>query len=308
LNGPWIECVPNFSEGRDTSRIDALERALSAVPRSFLLHRTSDTDHNRSVITFVAHAETVVEAAVRLAAKAAELVDLNHHRGVHPRLGALDILPFVPLGETTLEQCVTVAHEAGARIWNELGIPVYFYEAAALRADRVRLENVRRGEFEGLRAAVLADESKRPDLGGPSLHPTAGAVIVGARKILIAYNINLKSTDLDLAKSIARRIRASSGGFPSVKALGLPLVSRGLVQVAINLTNFEQTPVHVVYSEVCRLAAERGVEVEESEIIGLMPRKALELAAAGMLKISHFDSQRVIENRIETVTSAGPSS
>jgi glutamate formiminotransferase len=246
----------------------------------------------------------VVEAAVRLAAKAAELIDLNHHHGVHPRLGALDILPFVPLDGASLEQCVALAHEAGARIWSELGIPVYFYEAAALRAERVKLENVRRGQFEGLRAAVLVDESRRPDLGGPSLHPTAGAVIVGARKILIAYNINLKSTDLAVAKSIARRIRASSGGFPSVKALGLPLVSRGLVQVAINFTDFEQTPVHVVYSEVCRLAAERGVEVEESELIGLMPQNALEAAAAGLLKLSHFDSQRVIENRMDAVTSA----
>jgi glutamate formiminotransferase len=301
LNQPWIECVPNFSEGRDASRIDALERALATVPGTLLLHRTSDTDHNRSVITFVAPSDSVVEAAVRLAAEAAKLIDLNHHRGVHPRLGALDILPFVPLGEATLEQCVTLAHEAGSRIWNELGIPVYFYEAAALRADRVRLENVRRGQFEGLSTAVVMDESKRPDIGSPSLHPTAGAVIVGARKILIAFNINLKSTNLDLAKSIAKRIRASSGGFPAVKALGLPLASRGLVQVSINFTDFEQTPVHVVYSEVCRLAAEHGVEVGDSELIGLMPRKALEQAAAGMLKISHFDSQRVIENRIEAL-------
>jgi glutamate formiminotransferase len=303
LNGPWIECVPNFSEGRDHSRIDALERTLSSVPGTFLLDRASDPDHNRSVLTFVAPPETVVEAAVRLAAKAAELIDLNHHRGVHPRLGALDILPFVPLGKATLDQCVALAHDAGVRIWNEHGVPVYFYEAAALRHDRVKLENVRRGQFEGLRASVAADESKRPDLGGPSLHPTAGAVIVGARKILIAYNINLKSTDLDVAKSIARRIRASGGGFPSVKALGIPLVSRGIVQVSINFTDFEQTPVHVVYSEVCRLAAEHGVEVEESELIGLMPQKALEAAAAGLLKLSNFDSQRVIDNRLETLAS-----
>jgi glutamate formiminotransferase len=303
LSQPWIECVPNFSEGRDTSRIDALERALATVPGTLLLHRTSDTDHNRSVITFVARSGTVVEAAVRLAAEAAKLIDLNHHRGVHPRLGALDILPFVPLGGATLEQCVALAHDAGARIWNELGIPVYFYEAAALRADRVRLENVRRGQFEDLSAAVAADESKRPDIGGPSLHPTAGAVIVGARKILIAYNINLKSSDLDLAKSIARRIRESTGGFPAVKALGLPLASRGLVQVSINFTDFEKTPVHIVYSEVCRLAAEHGVEVEDSELTGLMPRKALEQVTAGMLKISHFDSRSVIENRIDMIAS-----
>lgn len=303
----WIECVPNISEGRDALRVDAIERALTSVPGTLLLHRTSDTDHNRTVITFVGPGNIVVEAAVRLAGKAAEVIDLNRQRGVHPRLGALDILPFAPLGETTLDECISVAHAAGSRIWNELGIPVYFYEAAALRADRIKLENVRRGEFEGLKAEVLRDESKRPDLGGSSLHPTAGAVIVGARKILIAYNINLRSTDLDLAKSIARRIRASNGGFPSVKALGLRLESRGLVQVAINFTDFEQTPVHVVYAEVSRLAAEHGVEIEESELIGLMPRKAIELAAAGLLKLSQFDSQRVIENRMEALTSTGES-
>jgi glutamate formiminotransferase len=302
VNTSWIECVPNISEGRDTSCVDALEGALAAVPGTLVLHRTSDIDHNRSVITFIAHSGTVVEAALRLAAKTVELIDLNRHRGVHPRLGALDVLPFVPLQGATLEQCIALAHDAGARIWAELAIPVYFYEAAALRADRVKLENVRRGQFEGLRAAVLTDQSRRPDLGGPPLHPTAGAVIVGARKILIAYNINLKSTDLGVAKSIARRIRASTGGFPSVKALGLQLASRGLVQVAMNFTDFEKTPLHVVYSEVCRLAAEYGVDIEESELIGLMPRKALEMAAAGLLKLSQFDSQRVLENRIEMLT------
>ena len=298
----WIECVPNVSEGRDVSRVDTIVRALAGVRGARLLHRTSDADHNRSVITFVARTDQVVEAAVRIATKAAELINLNEHRGVHPRLGALDVLPFVPLGEATLEQCVALAHEAGARISNEVGVPVYFYEAAALRVDRVRLEDVRRGQFEGLKEAVLRDEWKRPDLGGPSLHRTAGAVIVGARKILIAYNINLKTSDLALAKSIAKRIRASTGGFPSLKALGLPLVSRGLVQVAMNFTDFERTPVHVVYAEVARLAAERGVEIEESELIGLMPRQALELAAAGLLKLSDFDSQRVLENRLDTLT------
>ena len=295
-----VECVPNFSEG-STARVDALELAISAVRGALVLHRTSDPDHNRSVITFAGGAEAVVEAAVRVASKASELIDLHHHRGVHPRVGALDVLPFVPLGETTLEECVGIANQAGERIWNELRIPVYYYEAAARRPDRVNLENVRRGEFEGLREAVLTDQTKRPDLGGPALHPTAGAVIVGARRILIAYNVNLKSSDLGLAKSIAKRIRASSGGFPFVKALGLPLVSRGLVQVAMNLTDFEQTSVHAVYSEVERLAAAEGVEIEESELIGLLPRKALEMAAVHFLKLAHFDSQRVIENRIEAL-------
>jgi glutamate formiminotransferase len=263
-----------------------------------VLHRTSDVDHNRTVITYVGSPKAVLESAVAAAAKARELIDLRSHRGVHPRVGALDVLPFVPLGATTIEQCVELAHEAGERIWRELNVPIYFYEAAAKRPDRVRLENVRRGQFEGLLQTAGVDESRRPDVGGPALHPTAGAVLVGARKILIAFNINLATGDLSLAKSIAGSIRASSGGFPAVKALGLPLVSRGLVQVSMNLTDFERTPLDVVFSEVKRLAQQHGVEVVESELIGLVPQKALELAAAGFLRLPEFSSQQVIEHRI----------
>lgn len=295
---PYIECVPNFSEGRNPETINAIEAAIASVNGALILHRTSDADHNRSVITFAAPRDAVIEAALRAAAKAAELIDLTAHAGVHPRLGALDVLPFVPLGDTTLAACIDIAHEAGERIWNELGIPVYFYEEAALRTDRVKLENVRRGEFEGLREAALIDEEKRPDVGGPALHSTAGAVIVGARRFLIAYNINLRSANLNLAKSIARHIRTSSGGLAALKALGLPLASRNLVQVSMNLTDFEETPLHVVYEEVRRLAAQQGVEIEESELIGLMPRKALEMTAAGFLKLKDFHTERVVENQI----------
>jgi len=265
-----------------------------------VLHRTSDPDHNRSVITYAGLGNSVLESAVRAARVACERIDLNGHRGVHPRLGAIDVLPFVPLAGTPLEYCVELAHEAGRRIWEELGVPVYFYEAAATRPERARLEHVRRGGFEGVNEAIRTDPSRRPDIGGPRLHPTAGAVIVGARKFLIAYNINLRTEDITVAKEIARSIRTSSGGFPAVKALGLALPSRGLVQVSMNLTDFEQTPVHVVFLEVVRLAAQRGVEVEESELIGLMPRKAIEMAAAGLLKMHDFQSDRVIENRIES--------
>ncbi|MBV9405779.1 MAG: glutamate formimidoyltransferase, partial [Acidobacteriaceae bacterium] len=231
-----------------------------------------------------------------------ELIDLNHHRGVHPRVGALDVLPFVPLEGATLGDCIAIAREAGERIWNQLGIPIYFYEAAATRPDRIRLEHVRRGQFEGLRETALRDPAKRPDIGGPGLHATAGAVIAGARKILIAYNINLKTTDLDLAQSIAKRIRASSGGFPAVKALGLPLVSRDLVQVSMNLTDFEVTPIQAVYAEVSRLAAAHGVEIEESELVGLMPRRALGHTPPALLKLANFDSESIIENRITTLS------
>jgi glutamate formiminotransferase len=192
-----------------------------------------------------------------------------------------------------------LAHQAGERIWNELGIPVYYYQAAALQPSRINLEDVRKTQFEGLREAVLIDESKAPDVGGPALHPTAGAVIVGARKILIAYNINLKTSDLAIAKRIARAIRTSSGGLPCVKALGLSLASRGLVQISMNLTDFEVTPPHVVFAEVERLASEQGVAVEESELIGLLPRKAMELAFCHWLKLPPETSTQVIENRLE---------
>ena len=273
--------------------------AIESVSGILVLHCTSDWDHHRSVVTFAGASNAVLEAAVRAARVAAEVIDLNDHRGVHPRVGALDVLPFVPLGDSTLEECAILARLAGQLINEQLGIPVYFYGAPATRPDRIALENVRRGQFEGLREASVSDGTKSPDLGGPGLHPTAGAVVVGARKVLIAYNINLKSENLELAKFIASRIRASNGGFPAVKALGLPLSSRKLVQVSINLTDFEQTPLHVVYAEVHRIAAEHGVEIEESEIIGLLPQKALEMAFAHFVKLPTFNRDRVIEHQIE---------
>jgi glutamate formiminotransferase len=278
--------VPNFSEGRDPACVAALESAIAATPGVIVLDRTRDTDHNRSVITFVGSPEPVLEAAVRAAAKAAELIDLTAHQGVHPRLGAMDVLPFVPLRGASLADCAELAHRAGQRIWDELGVPVYFYEAAARRPECRKLEDARRG-------------SVPPDLGGPALHPTAGAVIVGARKVLIAFNINLATTDLQAAKDIARAIRASSGGLPGVKALGLRLASRGLVQVSMNLTDFEQTSVHTVFEQVRLLAAARGIEIADSELIGLLPRQAVETAFAHFMKLPLFDSARIIENRLD---------
>lgn len=298
MNSPLIECVPNFAEGRDPARIESLLTEIGTVPHARVLHVTSDPDHNRTVITIAGPPAAVLESAVRLAKKASEIINLQDSKGVHPRLGALDVLPFIPLDGATLQDCVSLAHEAGRRIWAEAGVPVYFYAAAALRPDRQKLEDVRRGEFELLRTAVLTDPGKRPDLGGPELHPTAGAVIVGARKFLIAYNINLRTADLSIARSIARAIRTSSGGLPAVKALGLSLASRGLVQVSMNLTDFEITPLQVVFSEVVRLAKQHNVEVEESELIGLAPRQAIDMAAAASLKLKDFDSGRLIENRL----------
>lgn len=296
-----VECVPNFSEGRNAEIVDALEQAIASVGGAAVLHRTSDVDHNRSVITFAGEASSVAEAAFRAAAASKTLIDLRRHSGAHPRVGALDVLPFVPLEGSTLEDCIELAHRTGERIWRELGIPVYFYEAAALRPERRKLENVRRGQFEVLRELALSDESRKPDIGGPGLHPSAGAVIVGARKFLIAFNINLRTNDVSVAKDIARRIRTSSGGLPEIKALGLALPSRGLVQVSMNLTDFEQTGLDMVFVAVSRLAAERGVEIEESELIGLMPRRAMERATAGFLKLGNFDTNRVVENRLEAL-------
>ncbi len=294
--------MPNFSEGRNPACVDAIVSAIGSVQGVRVLDRTSDWDHHRTVVTFAGRRDVIVEAAVRAAAQAASSIDLTKHCGIHPRLGALDVLPFVPLGSSTLEDCIALAHLAGKRIAHELGIPVYFYAAAATRPDRVALENIRRGQFEGLREAVPIDPAKVPDLGGPLLHPTAGAVIIGARKVLIAFNINLKATDLDLARQIARHIRASSGGFPCVKALGLPLISRNLVQVSMNLTDFERTPLHVVYEEVRRLAAARDVEIEGSELIGLLPKSAMESAFAYFLKLPNFSSRCVIEDQARCLT------
>jgi glutamate formiminotransferase len=302
---PIIECVPNFSEGRDAAKVDTIEDAIASVAGAVVLHRTSDPDHNRSVITFAGPPESVLEAAVRGTAAAAKLIDLRAHKGVHPRLGALDVLPFVPVRGVTLDDCVALAYRAGERIWRESSIPVYFYEAAARTPDRQRLENVRRGQFEKIREAVLDDESRRPDIGGPGLHPTAGAVIVGARRFLIAFNINLRTSDVQVAKDIARAIRTSSGGLPAVKALGLSLPSRNLAQVSMNLTDFEQTGLHTVYNEIARRAAAHGVEIAGSELIGLMPRGAVEQAAAAFLKLENFDTQRIVENRIESATFDG---
>ncbi len=302
MTGPLIECVPNFSEGRDRTQVDALEAAIKRTDGVLLLDRTSDWDHHRSVITFAGRPGAVLEAAVRVTAEAARLIDLNQHRGIHPRVGAIDVLPFVPLAGSSLEQCVELAHQAGARIQQELGLPVYFYGAAALRPERGALENVRRGGFEGLLEATLADSARAPDLGGPALHGTAGAVLIGARKILIAFNINLRSSDLQLARSIARSIRASNGGLPAVKALGLALATRRLVQVSINLTDYEQTPLHRVYAEVAQRAAAAGVAIEDTEIIGLLPRIAYEQAIADGVPLPEDSADRILEERLKPLT------
>ena len=244
-----VECVPNFSEGRDAAKIDAIVEAVRSAGAS-VLHRTSDSDHNRSVVTFAAPVGVIEEAAFQAVRQAVASIDLRLHSGVHPRIGAADVVPFIPLKGVTLEDCARLAERTGRRIWDELGVPVYLYEAAALRPECRSLADIRRGNFEGLSQAVLTDPARRPDFGGPALHPSAGAVAVGARKFLIAFNVNLATPDVEIARRIARKIRFSSGGLPGIKAMGVRLASRNLAQVSMNLTDFERTPPHVAYEAV----------------------------------------------------------
>jgi glutamate formiminotransferase / formiminotetrahydrofolate cyclodeaminase len=301
-----IECVPNFSEGRDLAKVDAIVAAMREVRGVYLLDRESDPDHNRSVITLAGDPEDVAEAAIRGVGRAAELIDLTQHSGAHPRMGAADVVPFIPISGITLDECVAIAKKVGREIWERFQVPVYFYEAAAARPERVNLENIRRGQFEGLRKDAQKDPERAPDIGGPQLHPTAGATVVGARTFLIAYNIYLHTPDAAIAKQIAKTIRFSSGGFPFVKAMGLFVPSRNLAQVSMNLTDFEQTPIHRVFQAVKEQAAELGTTIVGSEVVGLVPRRALELTAESYLQLENFSPAQVLENRLEESSSSPP--
>jgi glutamate formiminotransferase len=298
-----IECVPNFSEGRDHKKIEALVTAMSGIKGAWVLDVHSDPNHNRSVVTLAGEPEPVTEAVLRGVGKAVELIELRQHRGEHPRIGAIDVLPFVPVEGVSMENCVALARQAGQEIWARHNVPVYFYEEAALRPERKRLESVRSGEFEYLRDEVLRNAVRAPDIGGPRLHPSAGAVAVGARKFLIAYNINLDTPDVSVAKKIARTIRASNGGLPLVKAIGVELKDRKIAQVSTNLTDFEQTSIRRVF-EAVRLEAERnGCKILSSEIVGLVPRKALGPDDAAYLQLENVEpAQKILESLLEMRT------
>ncbi len=293
---PIIECVPNFSEGCDTGVVARIAEAIASVAGAVLLNQTSDRDHNRSVFTFAGAPDAVVEAAFRAIGCAVSLIDLHRHAGVHPRVGAADVIPLVPVAGISLESCAELAAMLGERVWRELGVPVYLYEAAARRPERVNLAHIRRGRFEKLREDVRIDPARLPDFGNAELHPTAGACVIGARRFLIAFNINLTTADVEIARGIARKIRESSGGLPTVKALGLYLESRGRAQVSINLTNFEVTPLCAVVDAVRTEAARCGAGIQSTELIGLIPRKALETAGGCEL---HIAPEQVLENRLE---------
>ena len=299
-----VECVPNFSEGRKPDVIEEIAQAIRSTP-AIVLNRHIDADHHRSVITFVAEPAIIVEAAVRAVAKAKELIDLRTHAGEHPRIGATDVLPFVPVSGVTLEDCVALAHEAGHRIWQELSIPIYFYERAALRPDRARLENVRRKGFEELRDEIAANPERRPDVGEPRVHPTAGAIAVGARPFLIAFNVTLKTGDLIMARRIARVVRERDGGLPFVKALGFDLHSRGLVQVSMNLIDYQQTSIAEAFKAVQDQAQELGVEIAGAEIVGLVPRAAIDRTADYFPLLENFREELILENLLEAASSKG---
>ena len=293
-----VECVPNFSEGRDKARVDAIVAAMK-MDGVYLLDREMDADHNRCVITLVGDREAIQEAAIRGVGKAAELIDLTKHRGAHPRMGAADVVPFIPIEGVTIEDCVAMARHVGAEIWKRHQIPVYLYEAAATSPERLNLENIRRGQFEGIREEIGTNPARKPDFGEARVHPTAGATAVGARKALIAYNVFLNTPDVDMAKKVAKAVRFSSGGLRYVKGAGF--LVRGLAQVSMNLTDFEQTPIHRVFEFVKREAARYGVAPVSSEIVGLIPKKALEMAAEWFLQVENFDSSLILENRLISV-------
>ena len=298
MSGPLVECVPNFSEGTYARLVEAIVAAMR-VEGVRLLDWSMDADHNRSVVTIAGDPAAVVEAAVRGAGKAAELIDLTRQQGAHPRIGAADVIPFVPISGIKLDQCALLARQAGLEIWRRFNVPVFFYEAAAARPDRANLEEVRRGQFEGLKDAVRNDSARRPDLGGPGLHPTAGACAVGARKFLVAYNIYFDSTDVSIARAIAREIRAASGGLKGVKAMGV--LAHGRAQLSMNITDFEVTPISQVYRAVSSLAHRHKVALAEGEVIGLLPEAACERNSDWMRLLSGFDPlTKILEQRLQS--------
>ncbi len=293
-----VECVPNFSEGRRPEVIEQIVNSIKSVTGVTLLDQEMNADHNRAVISFVGEPEAVLEAAFRATRTAAELIDLTKHQGEHPRIGATDVIPFVPISGVTQAECIELAKRLGKRIADELGIPVYLYELAATRPDRQDLANIRQGEFEGLREAVKTDPDRAPDFGRPELHPTAGATVVGVRAPLIAYNINLSTPDVKIAERIARAIRFRSGGYRYVKALGFELKEKNCAQVSINMTDYTKTPLYRVFETVKREAQRYGVQVVESEIVGLVPQAALVDCAKFYLQLNEFKKEQILENRL----------
>ena len=293
-----LECVPNFSEGRRREVGDEIVAAVRAVSGARFLDFEMDRDHNRSVLTLVGEPAAVAEAAFAAARVAVERIDLNRHEGRHPRMGAVDVIPFIPIRDLTMDDAVRTSRELGARLGSELKLPVFLYEASATRPDRKNLAEIRKPQFEGLRDLIGKDPERLPDFGPPAIHPTAGCVAVGARPPLIAYNIDLESAEEKLAKRIAKKIRERDGGLPAIKALGLFIADRGCAQVSINVCDFTRTSLETVYAAVEGEATAAGVKIRSSEIVGLAPQAALPPGAVERLKLATFKPEQVIENRL----------
>jgi len=295
---PIIECIPNVSEGRRPEIVEAIAEAIRAIPGVRLLDHSSDASHNRSVFTLAGDAAAVKAAVVAMYEQAVASFDLRQHSGEHPRLGAIDVVPFVPIEGVTMGDCVALAKDVAQEVAARYGVPVYLYEEASKNPLRKNLEDIRRGEFEGL-ATKMASEGWAPDFGPSAPHPSAGASVIGARMPLIAYNINLATDRLDVAKKIAAAIRHSGGGFRFVKAAGFELKDRGVVQVSMNLTNYEKTPIFRVFEAVKREAERYGVQVLESEIVGLVPAAALNAVAEYYLQVAGFSAEQILENKLK---------
>jgi glutamate formiminotransferase len=295
-----IECVPNFSEGQRQEVLEEIISSIKLIEGVRLLDKEADPDHNRAVITFIGEPEKVVQAAFNAVQKAAELIDMEQHKGEHPRMGATDVVPFIPISGATMADCVKLAQELGKEIGDKLKIPVYLYgEAASVDfPERKNLAIVRKGQYEGLKEVIGMDPSRKPDYGPAKMHPKAGATAVGARMPLIAYNVNLNTTDLELAKMIAKSIREKDGGFPYVKAMGFDIHDKGIVQVSMNLTNYLETPIYDVFNEIKRHCDEHNIEILESELIGLAPMDALLETSIKYLKLKTFKPDQVLENRL----------
>lgn len=298
-----IECIPNFSEARRPEVIDQIVAAIQSVEDVKLLDRSSDLDHNRTVLTFAGSSFAVEEAAFRAIKTASELIDLNQHTGEHPRIGATDVVPFVPLNGATMEDCIAIARRLGERVGSELGIPVYLYEAAATRPDRTNLESIRKGQYEGLKVEIETNPERRPDFGPAKLGP-AGATVIGARNPLIAFNVYLTTDDVDIARKIAKGIRHSSGGLRYVKALGL--LVEGRAQVSMNLTHYRETPIARVVETIRREAQRYGVGIHHSELVGLIPQEALIDAAVWYTQLDGFDKAQVLEYRLVDSSASEP--
>ncbi len=299
-----VECVPNFSEGRNSAIVQALTTAVMSTPGVWLLDHTMDKDHHRSVLTFAGTPQAVSEAAYRAIMIATDLIDLRSHVGVHPRVGATDVVPFIPIQRVTMEECTQLARCVGQQVGSDLGIPVFLYEEATSAHDHRSVESIRLGGLRGLASRMETDPAWLPDFGPPRLHDTAGAIIIGARRPLIAFNVNLKTSELATADTIAKSIRQSSGGLPCLKAIGVKLTSRGIVQVAMNLTDYRVTSIHTAFEAVKARALKSGVEIAGSEIIGLVPQAALDETTAATIQLDQFNSAQVLETRIGAAMSA----